>query len=106
MVCMLVDLVAAELDWVQKHIAGRFARAEPRSRVREYVSGLALEPAKLVPRSYRRGKCRRAFLWGWPHVTFGPTPGPCGGRIIGSTVPTVSVTTLRVIERMERPAGR
>src|SRR6266480_6993895 len=37
---MIVDLVAAELDRVHERIAGRFARAEPRSRVREYVSGL------------------------------------------------------------------
>jgi len=36
----MVDLVAAELDRVHERIAGRFARAEPRARVREYVSGL------------------------------------------------------------------
>jgi hypothetical protein len=37
---MMVDLVAAELDRVHQLIAGRFARAEPRARVRSYVSGL------------------------------------------------------------------
>src|SRR5690349_24230276 len=37
---MVVDLVAGELDRVHERIAGRFARAEPRARVREYVSGL------------------------------------------------------------------
>jgi SRSO17 transposase len=37
---MVVDLVAAELDAVHERIAGRFARSEPRARVREYVSGL------------------------------------------------------------------
>jgi SRSO17 transposase len=37
---MVVDVVAAELDRVHGRIAGRFARAEPRARVREYVSGL------------------------------------------------------------------
>jgi hypothetical protein len=37
---MMVDLVAAELDRVHELIAGRFGRAEPRFRVREYVSGL------------------------------------------------------------------
>src|SRR5215472_4476957 len=37
---MLVDLVAAELDRVYERIASRFGRAEPRARVREYVSGL------------------------------------------------------------------
>jgi hypothetical protein len=37
---MVVDLVAGELDWVHERIAGRFGRAEPRARVREYVSGL------------------------------------------------------------------
>ena len=35
-----MDLVAAELDRVHERIAGRFGRAEPRARVREYVSGL------------------------------------------------------------------
>jgi SRSO17 transposase len=37
---MVVDVVAAELDRVHEQIAGRFARAEPRVRVREYVAGL------------------------------------------------------------------
>ena len=36
----MADLVVAELDRVHERIAGRFGRAEPRSRVREYVSGL------------------------------------------------------------------
>src|SRR2546429_5017691 len=35
-----MDLVTAELDRVHERIGGRFARAEPRARVREYVSGL------------------------------------------------------------------
>jgi SRSO17 transposase len=37
---MVVDLVAAELDRVHERIGGRFVRAEPRARVREYVAGL------------------------------------------------------------------
>jgi SRSO17 transposase len=37
---MVVDLVAGELDRVHERIAGRFGRAEPRARAREYVSGL------------------------------------------------------------------
>jgi SRSO17 transposase len=37
---MVVDVVAAELDRVHERIAGRFGRAEPRARVREYVCGL------------------------------------------------------------------
>jgi SRSO17 transposase len=37
---VVVDVVAAELDRVHERIGGRFARAEPRARVREYVSGL------------------------------------------------------------------
>jgi SRSO17 transposase len=37
---VVVDLVTAELDRVHERIGGRFARAEPRERVREYVSGL------------------------------------------------------------------
>ena len=36
----MVDLVTAELDRVHERIAGRSGRAEPRSPVREYVSGL------------------------------------------------------------------
>lgn len=37
---VVVDLVVAELDRVHERVAGRFARSEPRTRVREYVSGL------------------------------------------------------------------
>src|ERR1700741_2649977 len=37
---MVVDVVAGELDRLHERIAGRFGRAEPRARVREYVSGL------------------------------------------------------------------
>ena len=37
---MMMDLVAAGLDVLHERIAGRFARSEPRARVREYVSGL------------------------------------------------------------------
>jgi SRSO17 transposase len=37
---MVVELVAGELDRVHERIAGRFWRAEPRARVREYLSGL------------------------------------------------------------------
>ena len=40
MACMMADIAAAELDAVHERIAGRFARAEPRARVREYLSGL------------------------------------------------------------------
>jgi SRSO17 transposase len=40
MVCVVVDVVVAELDRVHVRIAGRFTRSEPRGRVREYVSGL------------------------------------------------------------------
>jgi SRSO17 transposase len=40
MLWVVVDLAVAELDRVHERIAGRFGRAEPRARVREYVSGL------------------------------------------------------------------
>ena len=36
----MMDVVAAGLDQLHERIAGRFGRAEPRARVREYVSGL------------------------------------------------------------------
>jgi hypothetical protein len=59
---MVVDLVADELDRVHELIAGRFARAEPRARVREYMSGLVtgLEQiscwcAPMCPNVPRRG---------------------------------------------------
>jgi SRSO17 transposase len=41
MVLMMVDLAMAELDRLHERIAGRFARTEPRARVRAYVTGLA-----------------------------------------------------------------
>lgn len=37
---MVLDLVAAELEALHERISSRFARSEPRSRVREYVTGL------------------------------------------------------------------
>jgi hypothetical protein len=40
MAVMVMELVAAELDGMHERVAGRFGRAEPRARVREYVSGL------------------------------------------------------------------
>ena len=40
MACMVAEIAAAELDAVHGRIAGRFARAEPRARVREYLAGL------------------------------------------------------------------
>jgi SRSO17 transposase len=40
MACMVVDIAAAELDRLHERIASRFARSEPRTRVREYLSGL------------------------------------------------------------------
>jgi hypothetical protein len=38
--CMVVGIAAAELNRVHERIAGRFARAEPRARAREYLAGL------------------------------------------------------------------
>jgi hypothetical protein len=40
MLHVVVDLAADELDRVHERIAGRFGRAEPRARMRGYVSGL------------------------------------------------------------------
>lgn len=40
MVFVVMDLVTAELDRLHARIAPRFGRSEPRTRVREYVSGL------------------------------------------------------------------
>ncbi|MET9002066.1 IS701 family transposase [Amycolatopsis sp. NPDC004169] len=37
---MVVDVVMDQLDRVHERIAGRFVRSEPRTRAREYVSGL------------------------------------------------------------------
>ncbi len=38
--CVVIDLVADELNVLHERVSGRFFRAEPRARVREYVSGL------------------------------------------------------------------
>jgi SRSO17 transposase len=40
MLCVVTDVVMAELDRVHARVAGRFARAEPRARARAYVAGL------------------------------------------------------------------
>src|SRR3954447_4755645 len=40
MVGVVLDVVAGELDGLHARIAGRFGRAEPRARSREYVTGL------------------------------------------------------------------
>jgi len=37
---VVLDVVASELEGLYARVAGRFGRAEPRRRVREYVSGL------------------------------------------------------------------
>jgi SRSO17 transposase len=37
---VVVDVVAGELDELHGRVAGRFGRAEPRARVRQYVTGL------------------------------------------------------------------
>ncbi|WP_445183417.1 IS701 family transposase [Pseudonocardia sp. Cha107L01] len=37
---MVVDVAVVELDRLHSRVAGRFARAEPRARMREYVAGL------------------------------------------------------------------
>jgi SRSO17 transposase len=38
---VVVKLAVAELDALHERVAGRFTRSEPRTRVRQYVSGLA-----------------------------------------------------------------
>jgi SRSO17 transposase len=40
MLCVVLEMAADELDRLYGRIAGRFGRAEPRARVRRYVSGL------------------------------------------------------------------
>jgi SRSO17 transposase len=40
MLCVVLEMAAGELDRLHELIAGRFGRAEPRARVRAYVSGL------------------------------------------------------------------
>jgi hypothetical protein len=49
MLCVMVDLVADELDRVHERIAGRFTPAEPRARVRKYLTGLVAGPERLDP---------------------------------------------------------
>lgn len=45
---MVVDLVAAELEALHERISSRFARSEPRSRVREYVVERLGDPAGVL----------------------------------------------------------
>ncbi len=40
MLWVVLEMAAGELERLYKRISGRFARAEPRARVRRYVSGL------------------------------------------------------------------
>ena len=40
LLCVVLDMAAGELDGLREVIAGWFGRAEPRVRVRAYVSGL------------------------------------------------------------------
>ncbi|GAF47539.1 hypothetical protein RW1_041_00870 [Rhodococcus wratislaviensis NBRC 100605] len=37
---MVVYMVVAELEALHERVSGRFARSDPRTRVREYVAGL------------------------------------------------------------------
>jgi len=55
---MMADLVAGELDRVHELIAGRFARAEPRARVRKYVSGLVAAWNARTGGRWRSGRAR------------------------------------------------
>lgn len=61
---MVMDLVAVELDRVHERIGRRFARAEPRARVRDYVSGLVagLERKNGWTLAERAGEVLRARL--------------------------------------------
>jgi hypothetical protein len=55
---MVVDVVGGELDRVPELIAGRFSRAEPRTRVREYVSGLVAGLERKNGERWRNGPAR------------------------------------------------
>jgi SRSO17 transposase len=59
MACVMAEIAAAELDAVHERIAGRFARAEPRVRVREYLAGLVagLERKNGWTLAERAGEC-------------------------------------------------
>lgn len=41
MLCVVLEIAAGELDQLHERIAGRFAPAEPRARVRRHAAGLA-----------------------------------------------------------------
>jgi hypothetical protein len=77
-VCMVADLVAAELDLVYERIVGRFARSEPRARVREYVSGLVagLERKNRWTLAERAGRPVRMGCSGCCVVRTGISTGP------------------------------
>ena len=75
---MVVDLVAGELDRVHERIAGRFTRAEPRARVREYVSGLVagLERKNGWTLAERAGEAARMACSGCCAARTGTSTGP------------------------------
>ena len=59
---MMMDLVVAGLDELHERIAGRFGRAEPRARVREYVSGLVAGLERKNGGRWRNGLTRWARM--------------------------------------------
>src|SRR3981189_809365 len=95
MLCVVMDVVVAELDRVHARVAGRFARSEPRVRAREYVSGLVAGVARengwtrAAPGGEgrrggrRRVRCRRTGC-----------SGCCVGRIGTSTVSVMICGTM------------
>jgi hypothetical protein len=62
MAVMVIELVAAELDGLHERVAGRFGRAEPRARVREYVSGLVAGLERKNGWSLANGRVRPARM--------------------------------------------
>jgi hypothetical protein len=82
MLFVVLEMAAGELDRLHGLIAGRFGRAEPRARVRAYVSGLvaglerkngwtlAEQAGELSPDGMRRLLRRAECSW--------PMPRPAG----------------------------
>ena len=85
MLGVVVDLAAGELDRLHERISCRFARAEPRARVRRYVSGLvaglerkngwtlAEQAGEVSPDGMQRLLRRADWAWTGSAMTSGAT---------------------------------
>jgi hypothetical protein len=124
---MMMDLVAAGLGELHERIAGRFARAEPRARVREYVSGRGRPASKdSIPgppggRRTARSGCSWRTPPGCPYHLVHARAGLAGGQpgpgrkkgagigepgLISYTLPEIRRLLVSLVQRYVPDPGR